>query len=136
MRCKSAGKPGRLMLVLMCIWVAGLATFGLFVENIVGWFLFFSPGWANGWPSGWSFQTVLSVGMTGYILLQLMTAAVGVGAIVGLICIFLRVEEEYESLVYRRWLWFAVVFLCLGACIFWRVYVWVWEAFPDGYIIT
>jgi len=50
--------------------------------------------------------------------------------------LFLRVEEDYESLVYRRWLWFAVVSVCLGACILWRVYVWVWEAFPDGYMIT
>ena len=36
------------MFALMCIWVGGLAAFGLFVEVAVGWFLFFSPGWVNG----------------------------------------------------------------------------------------
>jgi hypothetical protein len=133
---KSNGRPGRLMFALNCVWVAGLAAFGLFVETIVGFFLFFSPGWANGWPFGWRFQTILSVGMTGYLSLQLLTAAVGVGAIVGLICTGLRVEQEYASLIYRRWLWIAVIFLCLAAFIFWRVFVWNWEAFPDGYIIT
>ena len=133
---KRNGKPGRLMLSLMCVWIAGLAAFGLFVEGIAGAFLFFTAGWANGWPLGLSFQTVLSVGITGYYLLLLMTAAVGVGAIVGLICILLRVEEKYESLVYRRLLWFALLFLCLGAFIFLCVYVSVWKAFPDGYIIT
>ena len=32
---------------LMCIWVACAVGFALFVENIIGWFLFFSPGWAD-----------------------------------------------------------------------------------------
>jgi hypothetical protein len=59
---KSNRKPGRLMLAVMCIWIAGLAAFGLLVEVLLGWFLFFSPGWANGWPFGLSFETVVSVG--------------------------------------------------------------------------
>jgi hypothetical protein len=42
MMWKSNGKPGRLMLSFMCVWTAGLAAFGLFVENFVGCFLFFS----------------------------------------------------------------------------------------------
>jgi len=115
---KSNGKPGRLMLSLMCVWIAGLAAFGLLVENLVGWFLFFSPGWANGWPFGLSFHTVASIGAIGYILLELTTAAAGVGAIVGLICIFLRVEEKYESLVYRNWPWIVIVLLCLSLLLF------------------
>jgi hypothetical protein len=121
---------------MMCTWVAGLAAVGLFVEYIAGAFLFFTAGWANGWPLELTFQTVLSVGITGYVLLLVMTAAVGVGAIMALICIFLRIEEHLERLVYRRLLWFVLLFLCLAACVFWRVYVWVWDAFPEGYIIT
>jgi len=124
------------MLALMCIWVAGAAVAALFVENILGWILFFSPGWANGWPYGWRFQTVLSVGITGHILIMLMTAAGGVGAIVGFICTLLRVRWEHVGRDYRSWFWFAVVFLCLSAVIFWRVYLSVWEAFPNGYIIS
>jgi len=106
------------MLSLMCIWIAGLAAIGLLVENFVGWFLFFSPGWANGWPFGLSFHTVASIGAIGYILLELTTAAVGVGAIFGLICIFLRVEEKYESLIYGNWLWIMIVLLCLSLLLF------------------
>jgi hypothetical protein len=115
---KSNGKPGRLMLSFMCIWMAGLAAFGLFVENSVGWFLFFSPGWANGWPFGLSFHTVASIGAIAYILLELTTAAIGVGAIVGLICVFLRVEEEYESLVCRNWPWIVISLMCLSVVLF------------------
>jgi hypothetical protein len=106
------------MLSLMCVWIAGLAAFGLFVENWIGWLLFFSPGWANGWPFGLSFHTVASIGIIVYILLELTTAAAGVGAIVGLICILLRVEEKYESLVQRNWLWIMIVLLCLSFLLF------------------
>jgi hypothetical protein len=115
---KSNGKPGRLMLFLMFVWIAGLAAFGLFVENFVGWFLFFSPGWANGWPFGLSFHTVASIGAIAYILLELTTAAVGVGAIVGLSCVFLRIEEKYESLVYSNWPWIVIVLMCLSVLLF------------------
>ena len=68
MRRKRTGKLGRLMLALMCIWVAGISIVAPVKENSLGWFLFFSPGWANG-ALGMRFQTVLSVGMTVYILL-------------------------------------------------------------------
>ncbi len=106
------------MLSFMCVWIAKLTAFGLFVENLVGWALFFSPGWANGWPFGLSFHTVASIGIIVYILLELTTAAAGVGAIVGLICILLRVEEKYESLVYRNWRWVVIVLLCLSVLLF------------------
>jgi hypothetical protein len=112
---KSNGKPGRLLLAAMYIWIAGLAAFGLLVESLVGQFLFFTHGWANGWPFGLSLETVLSVGVTGYVLLELITATTGVGATIGLICICLRVEEEYESLIYRRWPWVVFVLLCIAS---------------------
>jgi hypothetical protein len=136
MRCKSISEPGRLMPALLCIWVAAAAAVGLFIENWVGWFLFFSPGWANGPPGGLSFQTVLSIGMTGYMLLVLATAAAGFAAIVGFICTVLRIRWEHVGRDKRIWFWFAVVCLCVSAGIFWRIYVWVWEKFPDGYDIT
>jgi hypothetical protein len=125
-----------LMPAFKYIMITGLAVLILFVENILGFLLFFSPGWANGWPFGWRFQTILSVGMSGYVLLELTTVAVGLGAVVGLICGFLRVEEAYVRMVYRGRFWPAVLFMIIGTCIFWRVYVWVWDAFPDGYIIS
>ncbi len=72
--------------------------------------------------------------MTGHMLLMLVTAASGIGAIVGLICTLLGIRWEPVGRGYRIWFWFAVVFLCLGAGIFWWNYVWVWQEFPDGYI--
>jgi hypothetical protein len=133
MSCKSTGKPGRLMLALMCVWVACAAGFLLIVEYISGWFLFFSPGWANGFPFGLSFQTVLSVGMTGYILLLLMTAATGIGATGALICTLLGFGWERVGRDYRIWFWFVVGLLLLSGVVYWYCYVWVWEQFPDGY---
>jgi hypothetical protein len=124
------------MLALMCVWGAGLSVVALFVENMLGWFLFFSPGWANGFPFGLSFQAVLSIGMTIYFLLLIVTAVAGVGAIVALILICFQVEDECASWLSRKWRWFAVVFLCISAWIFWRAYVLVWQSFPDGYTIS
>ena len=66
--------------------------FALFVENIIGWFLFFSPGWAIDFPFGLSYQTALSIGLTSYLLLMLTTAVACVGGIVGFICTLLRIE--------------------------------------------
>jgi hypothetical protein len=116
------GESRRLVLALMCIWVAAASVAALFIENVLGWLLFFSPGWANGWPFGLSFQLVVSVGLTGYLLLMLMTAAAGVGSIVGFICSLLGVEWEYLGPNHRIWLWAAVVLSCLIAGVFWHVY--------------
>ena len=136
MSSSRTGKLERLMLALQCVSAACAAAFFLFVETLVGWFLFFSPGWANGWPFGIRFQTVLTIGTTGYSLLMLVTAAVSVGAIVGLICTVLRIRWQHLGRGYRPWLWFASIFLCVSVVIFWLVYLSVWENFPDGYIIT
>jgi hypothetical protein len=125
MRGKSTGKPRRLMLALMCIWVAGMAVVGLFIGNILGSFLFFTGGWANGWPFGLSSRTVVSVAATGYYLLLLMTAAAGIGAIVGLLCTLLGIRWEHVGRGYKPWFWFAVVFLCLSAGLFLYIYVYI-----------
>jgi hypothetical protein len=130
---KSPGKLKRLILAFMCIWVALIAVLALFIENWLGWFLFFSPGWAND-AFGMRFQTVLSVGMTVYILLVLTTAAAGFAAIVGFICTLLRIEWEHVGRDYRIWFWFAAMCLCLGAALFLCVYFYFWRMFPDGYI--
>ncbi len=124
------------MLALMCILAAVVAAAALFIETVVGWFVFFSPGWANGWPTPWSFQIVLSIGLTSQTLVMLMTAALGFGAILGFICTLLGIRWERVGRGYRVWFWFVLAFLCLGACIFWHNYAWVCEQFPDGYIIT
>ena len=136
MRCNSTGKLGRVMLALLSIFAAVSAVFALFVENILSGFLFFTAGWANGWPYGLQFQTVLSAGITIHQLFQLMTASVAVAAIIGFICTLLGIRWERVGRGYAIWIWFVVISVCICALIFWRNYVWVWEQFPDGYIIT
>ena len=111
------------MLALMCIWVACAAGFALFVENIIGWFLFFSPGWAIDFPFGLSYQTALSIGLTSYLLLMLTTAVACVGGIVGFICTLLRIEWANLGRDRRIWFWFAAVFWSVAAVIFWCVFV-------------
>ena len=69
-----------LRMTLYWIGVAGMAGCWLVGEWMFGFFFFFTVGWANGWPFGLSFQLVLSIVMTGYISLMLMTAALGAGA--------------------------------------------------------
>jgi len=73
------------MLALMCIWVTGMAAVTLLIENMLGWLIFSSPGWANGFPFGLSFQAALSVGLASYSLLILMSATAGLGAFMGFI---------------------------------------------------
>jgi hypothetical protein len=106
----------------------------LVVEYVLGWFLFFSPGWANG--SLVSFQTALSIGMAVYLLVLLMTIGVVIGAVVALVCTLVGARWERVGRDYRIWFWVAVGFLLLSGAIYWRCYVWVWEKFPDGYVIT
>jgi hypothetical protein len=71
-----------------------LLTLGAMVsEYIMSRLLFFSPGLWNGWPFGLSFQTVLSVAMTGWTSLMIMTALAAAGAIVGFLCALLGLGQ-------------------------------------------
>jgi hypothetical protein len=131
---KNARQPGRLTLAFMCIWVACASAFLLYVETVAGFFLFFSPGWANGpW---FSFQTVLSVGLTGYSLLMLMTAVAGIGAFAGLVCTLFGIGWERAGRDRRIWFWSLIGFLLLVAGVYGYWYAVVCQAFPDGYVIT
>jgi hypothetical protein len=108
---------------------------------IAGWafsfMLFFSPGWANGWPFGLSFQLVTSFAMTCVMSLMLMAAAAAVGALFEVVVALAGVTEERQWQVYRWWLWLAaVVVLCLSIWGFRKLYDWTWKQFPDGYVIT
>jgi hypothetical protein len=113
-----SGRLGRVMLALLCVWVAGMSGVGLYFENALGWFLFFSPGWAEGWPYGIRANIVLSVGLTGFVLLELGTAAAGVAAVVGFICTLLRIEWQYAGQGRRVWYWFAGVLFCISIVTF------------------
>jgi hypothetical protein len=131
---KYTAKPRRLVLGLMCAWAACAGALLLVVEYLLGWFLFFSPGWANG--SLVSFQIVLSIGMAVYLVALLMTAGVVIGAAVALVCTLLSLRWERVGQDHRVWFWFVIGFLLLCGAIYWRCYVWVWEKFPDPYEVS
>jgi hypothetical protein len=91
------------------ISIVVLALFSLFWEYVFGFCCLFSPGWANDPLFGPDFHTVLATVMTAWIALLLMTAAAGVGAIVGFLCGVLGVGKRYGLPAFRIWLWFAAV---------------------------
>jgi hypothetical protein len=122
---------------LAWISIAGMALVGLFWEYLFGFACFFSPGWANDPLFGPNFQAVLAAAITGWISLLLLTAAAGVGAVIGLLFALLRVGERHAGRVYRDWLWFAAaVVLFLSIWIFRSVHDWVWKTFPNGHHVA
>jgi hypothetical protein len=132
---EGAGKPEDPVLARGWASRAGLAIALLFSEYIFGWILFLSPGWANGWPFGIRFQTVLSVALTSWAFLAAMTAAAGAGAIVGFICALLGLGTKSGRWVYRIWLWTAAMaILCFSIPLFWRIHAVYMEVFPNGYL--
>ena len=115
--------------------MSGIIAATLFLEYVMSWILFFSPGWANGWPFGVRFQSVLSAAATGWISIMLMTLAAGVGALVGFVCALLGIGKTHGRRAYRFWLRLAVVvIICLSVWVFRWISASVWEAFPDGYM--
>jgi hypothetical protein len=120
--------------VLIWMSIAVVAIVILIFEYLLGWFIFFSPGWANGWPDSLSYQLKLSVGITGYDALMLITAAYAAGAIVGFVCALFRVGETRRFAFYIRWLWFAAfVILCLSIVRFPYFYNWIGPEPPNLY---
>ena len=118
------GIAGYLSSVVAWASIAGVAIVILALEYVLGWRLFFSPGWANSRPYGLSYQVVLSVGIAAYSSLMLITAAYGAGAVVGAICALFRIGEERRLDLYVRWLWIAaLIVFFLSIIIFWHWYV-------------
>jgi hypothetical protein len=114
---------------------AVLATALLFAEWILGWILFFSPGWANGWPFGIRSQTVLSVVVTGWVSVLMMTTAAGAGAIFGFTCALGGLGTKQGRRAYRIWLWiWAVATVCSSVPLFGRIHAFNMQVFPNGYL--
>ncbi len=78
---------------------------------------------------------MISVALTGWISVILMTASAGVGAIVGFICALLGLGQKHGSRAYRMWLWFSGgLILCLSIPLLGRIHAWTMEVFPHGYL--
>jgi hypothetical protein len=116
---------------LFWLFVVAIAAFALVCEILFSMFLFFTGGWANGWP-GLSFRTVSATVITLYIALELMTVATAVGAIVGFICALFRMNVNRQFRIYGGWLLFAaLVVLCLS---FWNFRYYYLEAGDGPYL--
>lgn len=63
-----------------CFAIAGLAAVAIPCELFIGFGLWFSPGWANGWP-GLRSQLVLAAGLSAHAAVVLMTMLVGIWAL-------------------------------------------------------
>jgi hypothetical protein len=104
------------------------------LECGLGFSLFFAPGWANGWPGGLSIHTVWSSVMTAFLLLFLMTLAVGVGAAVGSLCAWRGVGTRYGPWLYAAWLVAsAAAALTLSCRIYKDIYASTLDMWPGGY---
>jgi hypothetical protein len=63
-----------------CFTIAGLAAAAIPCELFVGFGLWFSPGWANGWP-GLRTQLVVAAGLSAHAAVVLLTIFVGIWAL-------------------------------------------------------
>jgi hypothetical protein len=116
--------------------VVAMAGGALFFQFALGFLVFFSPGWANGWPFGLSFQSVISIAITIWLSIMLFTAFAGAGAIIGLGCAWMQIGKRNGLRIYRNWLWLSLVtVLCLSVLVFSRVYSSTCAEFPKGYSV-
>ena len=86
---------------LFWLSLAALGACAFVGELRLAWFLFFTHGWAVGWPFGLTFQKVAASVVTFYYALELFTAAVTAGAIVGLICALFQLDEAADADLFR-----------------------------------
>jgi len=118
------------------VWlaVAGCSFLALAGELFVGCGFAFNPGWANGWPFGLTIHSVWSAGMSFLLFLILMTAAAGIGAIVGATYSCFGVGFRHGRAVYVGWLVCCCV-LALAASLwaFREIYASTLEMWPNGY---
>jgi hypothetical protein len=137
MKSQTASRVPWPSLALLWFFVAAFSACALFAEFFVSAFFFFSPGWANGWPFGLSFQLALAIGVTIWCAVMLMTAAAGLGAIIGFVCALFRLGEKRGIRVYCIWLGVAAaITLVVSIGIFASTYTDALKAFPDGYQLT
>jgi hypothetical protein len=93
-----------------------------------------TPGWANGWPFGLSFQAVLAAGAAIWFGVCAMTATAGAGALLESVAALVGLSAR------RGWRLY-ILLLCLSAAVIICASPWVydrfcdlfWMEFPDGY---
>jgi len=99
-----------------------------------GFWLAFTPGWANGWPLGLSIHHVWPAGMSVLLFLLLMMAAATVGAVVGAVCSRWGVGLRRGRAIYAGWLVGSGVVALVASFWAFRVnHAAALEMWPNGY---
>jgi hypothetical protein len=103
-------------------------------ELCLGCPLSFAPGWANGWPGGLSIYVVWSAWMTTWILLILLTLAIGVAAYAGLFISRRGLGRHWGRRLFAAWIAMAVI-LTLLACrpLYREIHTSTLQMWPNGY---
>ncbi|TXT17923.1 MAG: hypothetical protein FD138_4507 [Planctomycetota bacterium] len=102
-------------------------------EAWVGSYLWFAPGWANGWPGGLTIHTVWSTGMAGLLFLLTLTLAVGVGAAVGSLCNRSEVGYRWGQRIFAAWLVAATILaFAMSYVAFAKIYASTLEMWPKA----
>src|SRR5262245_3452104 len=73
-------------------------------EGCAGFGLAFNPGWANGWPFGFTISSFWSTAMSFLFCLLVITMAAWAGAVVAAVCFYFGVGLRRGPVVYAGWL--------------------------------
>ena len=116
----------RLLFLLACLALAA--------ETVVGFPLFFAPGWANGWPGGLSIYRVWSTWLSITIFVMLMTIGLGAGSVIGLLAWLFPPVRRQTGKVLAAWMVIWAV-LCVATCLsaYKEIYASTLDMWPNGY---
>jgi hypothetical protein len=110
------------------------ALLALGFECVASFPFFFAPGWANGWPGGFTIYEVWSTWLTVTLFVMLITSGVGLGSLVSLFCCVVPRGRRHASVVFSIWtgVW---TLLSATACAlaFRGIYASTLEMWPNGY---
>ena len=114
--------------------IAGCSLMALGVEAFVGFGFAFNPGWANGWPLGFTIYSVWSAGMSFLFFLLLSTTAVGMGAATMAACSYFGIGHRHGRAAYAVWLACSFVLALVASLwVFSEIYATTLEMWPNGY---
>jgi hypothetical protein len=125
MRSLPASSYGTLALAAFC---------ALGAELILEFPFWFSPGWANGWPGGFTIHRVWSAGMTADLCIMMMTAGIGIGAsIVRLLCLVPPARRWVGSIFFVWLVLWTVLTALIDTVAYREIYASTLEMWPNGY---
>jgi hypothetical protein len=94
---------------------------------------FFAPGWANGWPGGFTIYVVWPAFMTAVFAVMGMTVGIGIGAFVGLL-LGAALGEPRTQRLFLIWVVTWALLVAIGSpWVYREIYGSTLEMWPNGY---